>query len=361
MGPYFLMMALPSVAALVRARAAGLFFLLVCLVYWVLVAFRFQVGMDWDNYILIQHGDYVLPNVHLGDIIARREPGFGLLSWFAAKIWGGIILVNVVSAAVFCTGFFLFARRCPEPFIAIVVATPLLVIAFAMSGVRQAIAIGIICALFASWDRRSLIARVGMVLLASLFHFSAVFVLVFIALAARLQPLVRAAALGAVFLLIALTIYIDPTAVSAYSELYVSGQRKLEAPGAIAHVGVIASAALVYLMNRRRWARFVGRDPLQTQLAIAALLSVPFVIVSSVGAYRFALYLWPVAMYVWSGVPRMIATRPAQTFYRFLIVIASTTMLWGWLTFANNASAWRPYKSWLLQPDDAPLLRRGRL
>jgi hypothetical protein len=355
------MFALPGLAALTRARRAGLFFLVVGLIYWVMIGFRYQVGMDWDNYILIQHGDYVQTDVRFSQVFTRREPGFALLSWFAANIWGGIILVNVVSATVFCAGFFLFARRCSEPFIAIAVATPLLVIAFAMSGVRQAIAIGIIFALFASWDRRSAAARVGIVLLASLFHFSAVFVLVFIALAARLRPLVKLGAFLGILILMTLAIYIDPTSVSAYSELYVAGQRKLEAPGAIAHVGVVASAALLYLTNRRHWSRVHGENPLQTQLSVAALLSVPLVVVSSVGAYRFALYLWPVAMYVWSSAPQMVARPAGKTLYRVLAVVASATMLWGWLTYANNASAWLPYKSWLLQPDDPRMLRRGRL
>lgn len=352
MTPYLIMIAVPGLLALASFRSSALMIFVVALFYWLMIGFRFEVGMDWINYLRLYNVQYKLgANVSVSAALFSMEPGFALLSWIAATTGGGMLLINAVSAAVFCWGFFSFAKNCREPWLAVVVATPLLVIAFAMSGIRQAIAMGLIFYVFTYWDRRSVVARIALVLFASLFHFSAVFVLIFVALSARIQPVAKIVAVTAVGLLILLTIYLAPTAMQSYSELYMFGRRRLEAPGALAQIGVIAAAALAYFVFRKKWVEVNGDHLLLRNLAVAALLSVPAAYLSSVGAYRFALYLWPMAMYVYSGFPGMIERAEGQVFYRLMLVLASGALLVGWLTYANNAPAWLPYQNWLFMDE----------
>ena len=181
------MLAVPSSLALTGTRRAGFLLLVVGLLYWLMVGFRFQIGMDWNNYIVIYQWK---STYSLAQLLVDREPGYGLLTWIAAQTGGGMVFINAVSGLVFCWGLIAVARRCPEPWIAIAIATPLLVVAVAMSATRQAIAEGIIAYLFATWERRSTLTRIGLVVCASLFHFSALFVLVFVGLASRAPPLV---------------------------------------------------------------------------------------------------------------------------------------------------------------------------
>src|SRR5437763_8439972 len=157
------MLAVPCSFALTGARRGGILLLLVGLFYWLMIGFRFQVGMDWNNYIFINDYNKSLP---LGQLLVNREPGYGLLTWVATKFSPGMIFINAVSGLVFSWGLIAVARRCREPWIAIVVATPLFAVAFAMTAVRQAIADGIICYLFATWQRRGTLSRVGFVALA---------------------------------------------------------------------------------------------------------------------------------------------------------------------------------------------------
>jgi hypothetical protein len=111
----------------------------------------------------------------------------------------------------------------------------------------------------------------------------------------------------------------------------------------------LAAAAATYLLYRKFWIQANGENRLYHHLAIAGLLSLPAVYVSSAGAYRFTLYLWPMAMYVWSGMPGLIKTGTGRMFYRLAIVSLSGALLIGWLTFANSSQAWVPYQNWLLQ------------
>jgi hypothetical protein len=75
-----------------------------------------------------------------------------------------------------------------------------------------------------------------------------------------------------------------------------------------------------------------------------------------VGAYRFALYFWPMAMTVYAGVPVVIQSGTARAYYRLCIVVASFALLIGWLQLANNSYAWLPYRNWLLEPAGARLM-----
>jgi len=353
MFPYLAMLAVPSSLALTGARRAGFMLLAVGLLYWLMIGFRFHVGMDWNNYLFIYEWE---KHESFTTRLFGREPGYGLLSWVAANIGGGIIFINAVAGLVFCWGFFGVARRCPEPWLAIAIATPLLAVVFGMSGARQSIACGVIFHLFANWERRNSLARIGLVLLASMFHFSAVFVLGFVALASNAPSIVKVATTVVMVLIVFVVIRFAPQSMEAYSRLYVGMQSKLSAPGAVVQVGAIAAAGAAYLLYRRHWESVFGDQPLVRWLAWGSVACVPAILISSVGAYRFALYFWPMAMYVYSGFPSLIRAATGRAFYRFTLVSAAFAMLIAWLMFANNSLPWLPYDNWWLQPDGANLI-----
>jgi hypothetical protein len=230
-----------------------------------------------------------------------------------------------------------------------------------MAAVRQSIALGILFFLFAAWDQKTVLTRILWILVASLFHFSALFILVFVALGARVTSTARLAALLGVTILMAGVIFLDPETISGYGELYVSsGAKRLEAPGALVQTAVIASGALLYLIVRRPWRIAIGSSPLMDNLAIAALLAVPASLVSSVGAYRFALYLSPMAMYAFAGLPALMKRPEARILYRLLVCCAAGALLVGWFTYSNNGYAWLPYKNWLLDGQTGGLMMTAR-
>ena len=82
--------------------------------------------------------------------------------------------IYILFGLVFFIGIHIFARRQPDPLAFLVLLFPILVINMAMSGVRQAAAIGIICiALVAFMDRRPF-RFLFWVIISSLFHSSAI-------------------------------------------------------------------------------------------------------------------------------------------------------------------------------------------
>jgi hypothetical protein len=217
-----------------------------------------------------------------------------------------------------------------------------------MSGARQSVACGIIYYLFATWEERRTLTRVAFVLIAALFHFSAVFVLLFVALASNAPPVIKGASAALISMFVLAIVRFAPQSMESYSRLYVGAQSKLSAPGAIVQVGVLAIAGATYLFNRQRWDEVMGESALVRYLAWGSLACLPLILISSVGAYRFALYFWPLGMYVYSGFPGLIQVPTGRAFYRVAIVGSAFAMLLGWLLLANNSLAWLPYKNWLL-------------
>jgi hypothetical protein len=352
--PYLAMLAVPACLTLSGVRRAGIVLLLVAALYWLMVGFRFHVGMDWNNYIYIYQARKAET---FTQVLTAREPGYGFLSWVAARSGLGVLFLNAASALVFCWGLFSVARRCPDPLLAIVVATPLLVVAFAMSGTRQAIATGLIYYLFATWEKRQTASRVLIVALASLFHFSAIFIGIFVALGVKAPVPVRVFGVVVVALIFLVAVRMAPVSMDAYSRLYVGAQSKLSAPGAIAQVAPLALAGVIYLALRERWTALFGDDQLMRSLAWGALIDLPVILISSVGAYRFGLYFWPLAMYVYSGLPSLSPSATGRAFLRLSFVVISFALLIGWLMFANNSWPWLPYENWLFQPEGVGLLR----
>jgi len=354
MYPYLAMLAVPSGLALTSPSARRVALLLVALLYFLLVAFRFHVGMDWNNYLIIYESKR---SASLSDLIFAREAGYGLLMWVGSQTGWGIIFVNAISGLVFCWGFFAVAKQSREPWIAVAIASPLLVVAFAMSATRQALAAGLIFHLMAHWEQRGTLARMLLVLFASLFHFSSIFVMIFVALGAKAPGIVRIGGAVLVAGFVAALVRWAPDSVEAYSRLYVGSEGgKLSAPGAIFQVAPLAAASLIYFAYRGVWVRVNGETPLYANMAWAALLIIPLIPFSSVGAYRFALYFWPMAMTVYAGVPAVIQSGTARAYYRLCIVVASFALLIGWLQLANNSYAWLPYRNWLLEPAGARLM-----
>lgn len=311
------------------------------LMFFVAIGWRFRVGMDWNNYVLMLQRD---SGKDLLELLHSAEPGFGFLLW-AAQPLGGVTFLNVVSAAAFSLGLFAFAKRCREPFLAIMVATPYLVLAVAMSATRQALALGIIFFLFARWEQLRFDKKVLVVLFATLFHFSAFFNLAFVLLQSRMGPLVRVASAVLIAVVVLALIAYSPDRIAFYSETYVAGRRVLDSPGAVFHVLLLTIPSLFYLLFRRSWQRANGENELMDSLAVASVIALPALAISSTGVDRLSLYFWPIAMYVWAGLPALASQSVTRVAIRVLIITGSMALGLSWLLFANSSHAYLPYRS----------------
>ena len=137
-----------------------------------MIGFRYQVGGDWIPYVHIferaQYQDFFELGRH-GDV------GYQALNWTAQELSFPFWSVNLVTGLIFSWGLARFARSTPNPWTALVVAIPYLVIVVAMGYTRQGAAIGILMCGIADFHKKGSLTRVAVyIVLAALFHKTAV-------------------------------------------------------------------------------------------------------------------------------------------------------------------------------------------
>lgn len=347
MVPYLLLLScalLPGLGA--RNRGVGLPFALVGAVYALFVGLRWEVGPDWFGYEILR---VATSGRTYGEILAQPEPGFFLLMKLSDDLGWGIVGINAAAAAVFCFGVFALAARTAAPWIALCAATSYLVLALGMSGIRQAMAAGIVFFALSRFRTAPLLGYLAAVGVATLFHASAVAMAPLAAFHGRTTPLMKLAC-GAVAAAALAAVVAGPAApLELYAQRYAGG-RGPQATGAIFQVLLNAVPAAAYLLYRRTFRRLYGPSPLLTALALAALAMLPAVAVSTVGASRLSMYLTAGAMMIWAGLPRAVGGTRGEADLRVAALLTNAGVMVAWLSFANVAFAYFPYRNVLLGP-----------
>lgn len=310
----------------------------------VFVGLRHKVGMDWNNYLLMVQ---FAGAGTITESLDYAEPAFAVLLWISAKLGTGVYGTNLVVAIMLVAGIFRFARSTPLPWVAVAVSLPVLVIVVGMSAVRQASAIGVLLWLASDWSTSSLKRRVAYTLVAAMFHFSAIFFLMFAAMGLKLKAeykLIIGVVMGA-----AMVGFLQYSGgAEYYDQVYVSGQSDMTySSGATQHVLLNGVPALLVLFGRKV-RQVLFPTALLVQMAWLAILLIPAAFVFSAASGRMTLYLFPVSMYVIAALPGMFAQSSLRAALRTAFGGVLVGILYVWLQYANSSYAHIPYNNALM-------------
>lgn len=310
----------------------------------VFVGLRHHVGMDWNNYLRMIYAVNISRD--WSQALSVSEPFYALLLAFGNWTGGGMYVVNLVATVLAMIGVFSYARRTPEPWMALVAAMPLYIVVVSMSANRQALAGGLIMLLIAHWERLRLPVRALFIIGIAGFHASALIFLAFVAIDLRLPRMVKLVGI-AIFSLVAIYIIQQSGYGDYYNQSYGAGQSAAtQSSGAIYHVAMNAiPAALYFLLPQYRQVLFP--TPLLRNLAFAAMITLPLVFFASAAAGRISLYWFPVSMWVWAALPSVVTPR-FRRLARLAISGLMVAIMVVWLTQANSSSAHVPYRNALL-------------
>lgn len=308
-----------------------------------MIGLRSEVGGDWGAYLGIYEVIYWQPLV---TALTLSDPAYAFLNWLSARADWGIWLPNTVCAAVFMAGVGKLAARQPNPWLAILVAVPYLVIVVAMGYTRQAAAIGVVCYALADARPDRLFRSTALVVVAALFHKTAILVLPILLIPVLRRNLLYAILGGLAFLLLAYLVLAGSSdrLVASYA------QSTYESQGAAVRIAMNVLPALLLLLFRRRMDLPPFLRSYWIANAVLALASVPALLSlsASVGVDRLSLFLIPLQMVVYSRLPYALSTDRAAQPVVFLGVIAySFAVQYVWLNFAVNADSWLPYATLL--------------
>ncbi len=304
------------------------------------VGFRHEVGGDWFNYLM--------PLVTAKDqtwyegMMSGGDPAYGLLTWIAANFGGGLYLVNLVCGVVFVYGLLVFARNSPQPWLAMCVAVPYLVIVVAMGYTRQGVAIGLAMVGLVALDQGRLYKFAGWLILAAFFHKSALILLPLALFSGRKSwvALLGVLLVGAVMFFLLLAEHVDSFIAGYITDEYASS-------GAGIRVAMNALPAALFLMLQNRFDLTTSQKSFWVWMSLGALAFILLLAVSpsSTAVDRVALYWIPLQLYVWSRVPQAMGQRTGTQRQWLAVVLAySFAVQFVWLIFADHSYAWLPYQ-----------------
>ena len=346
---YWLLLLVPSLAAtgrplvdseLLSKRVWGLSFQFYFVILLLLVGWRHQVGGDWGNYLTTI--DAALQQSFVEAMAQNGDSAYKALTWLSAHAGAGIYGVNLVCALVFAFGLMVFCHNSPRPWLSLAVAVPYLVIVVAIGYTRQGVAIGLVMLGLVALDKNSVAKFVGWVVLAALFHKTALILIPMAIFAGRKNWVALAGVLLTALLLFLLLLseYVDNLVAGYITDQYSSS-------GAAIRIAMNAVPAVVFLVFRQRfdltnaqrtfwtWMSFVG-------LAFIGLLAVS---PSSTAVDRVALYWIPLQLYVWSRWPAAMARNHiAQLPWVVGVLLYSLAVQFVWLFYADHSYLWVPYQ-----------------
>lgn len=346
---YVLMMMLPCWGAIIfRKRLNKPLYLLVALLFILFIGLRYQVGADWQGYELIHR---FMEFEDFDEVLTRREPLAYALFWVSQNNGYEMYLTNLVAAAILVSGVYAFALRTLNPWLAVVSATPYLVIAFGMTGIRQAMGVGVILLVLSKWEKIGLLIRGIGVLVASLFHSSALVAGFLVIYGLRIKGWMKV--VGGSFL--GVIIYYFTTAVDRYAEAiedyqdrYIEEPEAIFSAGSLFHIGLIFAPSLLAILVRHRIKPCVPFYDLLILGSIAGISLVPLNIVSTTMASRLSLYFYFVPMMVYPAITEAFGSKNIGVM-KILIVGFNFAVLVTWLLFGNNAFAHFPYRNLLFE------------
>ncbi len=301
-----------------------------------MVGLRYEVGADWQQY------EFLFSAARLMDFwrfVSIGDPGYQALNWTVQRLGGQIYWVNLVCAALFTWGLYRLARVQPNPWLAVLVAIPYMVLVVSMY-TRQAAALGILMAGLASLVRGGSLARfVVYVAFAALFHRTAVAILPLVVFSRPRQRFINiVGGLAAVYALFDLFL-VDSM------EAFVSGyiDRQYSSQGALIRIAMGLLAAGIFLQRRKDFGFPDAEDRMWYYFAMASFAAVVALGLSpsSTAVDRLSLYLMPLQIVVLSRVPYVYATRFLAV---SLVVAYSFAVQFVWLNFATHAEYWLPYQ-----------------
>lgn len=339
---YWLTFMIPAFVSLSPLRGTrrlqGLAWLLIGTLLVFLIGLRYKVGGDWFTYLEHYHTVIGMPFL---DALRTSDPGYAAVNWLGARFDLQIYTVNLVCALIFVIGLIKFCRQQPLPWLALAVSVPYLVTVVAMGYTRQAVAIGFLFLALSELRNTNQFRYIAWVILAALFHKTAVFLLPLGVLISTRHRALKTFAIVSLFALLGGALvgeYYD-----ALWRNYV--EAGMASDGGAIRVWMNACAALALFVSATHWKKRWEDTSLWKWLALLALVSVPLVGFASTAVDRMAIYLIPLQMVVFSRLPVLISDVVMRTLVVIGTLLVYGAVLWVWLNHGTHAQYWLPYRN----------------
>lgn len=328
---------------LVRAMDVRALYYPVLLLLFLFSAFRFEVGCDWTGY-LNQFNHYTL--LTFSEVLKEPEPIWVGLFVLQDRLGLSYPWINVFSSLIFFAGAHFLAGRQPDPLAFIILLFPILIVNMPMSGIRQAAAIGVMCFAFAAFVDRRMLHFVGLTLLATALHRSAMAFMLLAPLTYGAYSFKRLVFAGLLAVPGALAL-MSTEAVEVATTRYID--TNIDAAGGAFRAGLLGLTGMFFLLIlRRNWAAIFPKDyKLAIIGSLMMLIPIALVPISSVLGDRIGYYLVPIQTMIFARIPylQLRSNRQLLSAAPYLGLL----LVFGVWTFMSSLfqQCYVPYQTWL--------------
>ncbi|WP_290890455.1 EpsG family protein [Arenimonas sp.] len=319
------------------AAQARAMWLAVGFTFTLLIGLRHEVGGDWFNYI-----PHFLnaSTMTFSEAAAMGDPGHYVLNMWVSQAGGDIYLVNLVYAVLMMWGTMVFCRRQPNPWLALMVAVPYMLIVVGMGYTRQSAALGLSLIGLVALGEHRVRTFIVCVAIGALFHKSAVLLMPIAALAASRNRILTGAIVAVSALMLYYLLLVD-TADDMWRN-YVEEQ--MQSQGGLIRVVMNFIPAMLLIVFRRRLVADPQERKLWLWIAVFAIVCVPMVFLASTAVDRVALYFIPLQLFVFARLPGLATNVTSRTGVVVGIVLYYAAVQYIWLNFATHSQYWTPYQ-----------------
>lgn len=307
-------------------------------IFSLIIGFRYNIGSDWSRYL--QHYED-LKGLTFLEIFDRSEDyGHLIFNWISAKLDLGIYGLNFIYIIIFLIGLIKFCIKEQNPWIAMSVAIPYLVIVVAMGLTKQSVALGFIFLGINYLRDKKFIYFILSIICGALFHNSAIIMLSFLLLDKNIKIKQRFFLL--IFFLIISTIFLSQN-YAAMNEIYI--QRSLKSEGIYGRLILNIIPILIFFYFKEKWKKNFNDYHIWYWFSFVTIISIIFIPISSTLIDRILIYFTPLQLVVYSRLPFLAKNiiQPIHTKLTIFTFYAAVQFIW--LYFSNHSNAWLPYKN----------------
>lgn len=311
----------------------------ICVLFVFFIGLRIEVGGDWFNY-LEHYEDNIDSTYSFFDERSDWDPGYILFEYFSALLGFGIYGVNLACGATLMIGVYYFCRRQPQPFLALLVAVPYMIIIVGMGYSRQGAALGFeLLAVMALTDGR-VRYFVLWVICAALLHKSAVLLFILSALSLKDKPIRT------------IVVILVVAALATWELLHEHSEKlwlnyveeRMESEGAMIRVIMNAVPAVLFLIFAKRLAPDEQERKVWFWVALLSLACIPWVSSAPTAVDRIALYFLPIQLLVYSRLSNLFRSSSSRLVSVTTIVVGYGMVLFVLLNYGTIiTTAWIPY------------------
>lgn len=335
----FLSFLIPIFLPFAIEKKLNVVLLALCFLFLIIfVGLRSEVGGDWNTYLKIYNSSDAMDII--STLYSLQDPAFYSLVKLSNFLGWGIYGVNLAISSIFFLGLSALMKKSNFKLLFLVIAMPYLIFVVSMGYVRQAAALGVLMHLYAYINSHNpkTIYMLGIILVAFLFHKSAILLLP-LALMLNFQfSFIRTLILIPIFAITGIIL-----AYQLFLDYYHYATGLVQSNGAFIRQLMMLVPCLIFLRYRKIFSLYY--DYRFLRLIVIIVISVfPLVFFASTAVDRALLYFYPIQMIILCRLPEFIIDQTMKALYIIGVCLAYFLALYVWMNFSDHAYLWLPYK-----------------